>query len=246
MTVQIALCDDETEELVKMEKMLNVYAQKHKGANLEIEHFESADALLMKVSGQGYSPDLVFMDIYMPGKTGKSAPLGMGAARRLRGMKSRARLIFLTTSREHALDAFDVEASSYLLKPVSEDKVVSLLDRFLAEWEEKREKYILLRVEGMITKVLLNDIVFCEAKGKHQYIYMADGSKIVQSLSMAKLYEMCRSCGALVKVGVSYIVHLEHIVSLNAHEVHMDLERTIYLPRGTYRRLREQYIDYYC
>lgn len=44
----------------------------------------------------------------------------------------------------------------------------------------------------------------------------------------------------------SYIVHLEHIVSLNAHEVHTDLGQKIYLPRGTYRCLREQYLDYYC
>lgn len=246
MTVQIALCDDETEELMKTETILNVYAQKHKDADLVIEHFQSADALIMKVSERGYSPDLVFMDIYMPEKTGKSAPLGMEAARRLRDMGSRARLVFLTASREHALDAFDVEASSYLIKPVSEDKVVSLLERFWEEREEEREKCILLRVEGMLTKVLLNDIVFCEARGKHQYIHMADGSEIVQNLSMAKLYEMCRSCQALVKVGVSYIVHLEHIVSLNASEVHMDLGRKIYLPRGTYRCLREQYLDYYC
>ena len=118
MTVQIALCDDETAELTKIEKILSAYEQKHMDADFMVECFESTDELLYLISEGKYSPDLVFMDIYMPGETGESAPLGMEAARRLRDMGSRAKLVFLTTSREHALDAFDVEASQYLLKPI--------------------------------------------------------------------------------------------------------------------------------
>lgn len=58
--------------------------------------------------------------------------------------------------------------------------------------------------------------------------------------------EMCSACQELVKVGASYIIHLEYIDSLNAQEVQMDNGKKIYLPRGTYRLLREQYFDYYC
>ncbi|MDE6435753.1 MAG: LytTR family DNA-binding domain-containing protein [Lachnospiraceae bacterium] len=246
MTVKIALCDDETAELNKTERLLSAYEQKHTSIDLMIECFESADELLYMVRERKYSPDLIFMDIYMPGETGESVPLGMEAARRLRDMGSRARLVFLTTSREHALDAFDVEASQYLLKPIQTDKLFSLLDRFRKEAEEEREKYILLRVEGMLKKVPLNDIVYCEAQGKRQCIYMADGTEVLQNLTMAKIYEMCSACQELVKVGASYIIHLEHIDSLNAQEVWMDNGQKIYLPRGTYRLLREQYFDYYC
>lgn len=246
MTVQIALCDDEMAELIKIEKMLSVYEQKHIDADFMIECFESTDELLYMVSEGKYSPHLVIMDIYLPGETGESAPLGMEAARRLRDMGSGAKLIFLTTSREHALDAFEVEASQYLLKPLQTDKFFSLLDRVRKETEVEQEKYILLRVEGLLKKVSLNDIVYCEAQGKRQCIYMADGTEMLQSLTMARIYQMCAACQELVKVGVSYIVHLEHIVSLNAQEAQMDNGQKIYLPRGTYRLLREQYLDYYC
>lgn len=246
MTVKIALCDDETAEFKKTERLLNAYEQKHTSIDFMIERFESTDELLYMVRERKYSPDLVFMDIYMPGETGENAPLGMEAARWLRDMGSRANLIFLTMSREHALDAFEVEASQYLLKPVQEDKLFSLLDRFWKEAEEEREKYILLRVEGMVTRVSLNDIVYCEAQGKHQCIYMADGTEVLQNLTMAKIYEMCAVCQELVKVGASYIVHLEHIVSLNAQEAQMDNGQKIHLPRGAYRLLREKYFDYYC
>lgn len=246
MTIKIALCDDETTELTKTEKMLSDYEQKHPGSEFMIECFESTDELLHMMKEGKYMPHLIFMDIYMPGATGENVPLGMEAARQLRDMGSRANLIFLTTSKEHALDAFEVEAAQYLVKPVQTDKLFSLLERFSKEVKEEREKYILLRVDGMLKKVLLDDIVYCEAQGKRQCIYMADGTEVLQNLTMARIYEMCADCPELVKVGASYIIHLEHIVNLNVQEARMDNGKKIYLPRGTFRLLREQYFDYYC
>lgn len=143
MTVQIALCDDETTELKKTEEILGAYKQKHRNTDFMIERFESADELLYMVREGKYSPHLIFMDVYMPGETGESVPLGIEAAKRLRDMGNGAKLVFLTTSKEHALDAFDVEAFQYVLKPIQQDKVFSLLDRFQKEAEEEREKYIL-------------------------------------------------------------------------------------------------------
>lgn len=246
MTVQIALCDDEAAELTKTEKILDEYEQKHADMNFIIERFENPDGLLLRIREGRYLPHLIFMDIYMPAETGESAPLGIEAARRLRDMNVRAKLVFLTTSREHALEAFDVEAFQYLPKPVQPDRLFSLLDRFREEAGKEREQYILLNVEGMLKKISLEDIVYCEAQGKCQYICMKDGTNVQQNLTMTKIYEMCSACQAFVKVGVSYIVSLKHIASMNAQEILMDNGHKIYLPRGTYRILREQYFDYYC
>lgn len=66
---------------------------------------------------------------------------------------------------------------------------------------------------------------------------MADGAELVQNLTIAKIY---------VRAGDSYIINLEHIVSLNAQEMKLDNGQKIYLPRGTYRCLREKYFEYYC
>ena len=63
------------------------------------------------------------MDIYMKGKT------GIEAVRELHEMGDKSRVIFLTTSQEHALEAFRVEAAQYLVKPVSEADFFSLMDK---------------------------------------------------------------------------------------------------------------------
>ena len=246
MTVQIALCDDETMELERTEKLLNAYEKKYGAYDFLVQCFESTDALLTAVREGNYVPDLIFMDIYMPGEEGEIAPLGMETAKKLRDMGSEAEILFLTTSREYALEAFDVEASSYLVKPVQTDKLFSGLKRFLEKKEHENKKWILFKSQGRIVRVSLNDVVYCEAHGKRQHICMADGTERILNLTMAKIYDMCSACREFVRVGASYIINLEHIDSLNSQEVNLDTGQNIYLPRGTYHSLREQYFEYYC
>lgn len=236
----IALCDDETAEFYKTEKLLSDYEKKRPGMDFTIRHFENADELLYMVREENYMPDLIFMDIYMPDK------IGIEAAKKLRDIGYKGKLIFLTTSKEYALEAFDVDAFQYLVKPVAEDKLFLVLDRFLKYAEEERKKYILLRIEGKLVRVSLNDIVYCEAQGKTQCLYLINGTQCVLRMTMMEIYELLSGYQEFVRIGVAFIVNLGYIASLNAKEIHMDNGKKIYLPRGTYKGLREQYFRYYC
>lgn len=242
----IALCDDELTETEKTEKLLSDYKKKHPGLDLVIRCFENAEDLLRLVREEKYIPDLLFMDIYMPDKNSAPCPLGMEAAKALRGMDYKGKIIFLTTSREYALEAFDVDAMQYMVKPVSEDKLFSLLDSLLREIEKERKKFILLRVEGRLARVSINDIVYCEAQGKIQYLYLANGTQYILRMTMTEIYEQLSCYQEFVRIGVAFIVNLGYIGSLNAKEICMDDGTRIYLPRGTYKALREQYFNYYC
>ena len=246
MTYLIALCDDETVELNKTEKILNAYEQEHPEVDFMIERFESADELLYRMEDREYTPDLVLMDIIMSGSGGVSDALGMEAAKKMRNMGSRAKLFFLTTSREYALEAFDVDALQYLLKPISQERLFCVLDRFLESEEEERKRYILLKREGRFVKVAVNDIVYCEAQGKTQCLYFADGGECWQRMTMMELYELLSPYQEFVKIGAAFIVNLEYVDSLNAQDICLAGGRQIFLPRGAYKGLREQYFSYYC
>lgn len=246
MTYLIALCDDETAELNKTEKILSAYERKHPELDFMIESFESAGELLYMVEERNYAPDMIFMDIFMPGQDGTNVCLGMEAAKRLRKMGNRAKLFFLTTSREYALEAFDVEASQYLLKPVAEDRITAALDRIVAETEEERKKYLLLKIEGRIVRVAVKDIVYCEARGKTQSMYLVDGGEQLLRLTMTELYEMLSRYMEFVRIGAAFIVNMEYIDSLNAQDICLTTGKKIYLPRGAYKNLKELYFGYYC
>lgn len=242
----IALCDDETAELVKTEKLLRGYEKEHSGADLVIEHFSDAEELLCMIQEENYMPDVIFMDIFMPDKQGNQTSFGMEAAARLRKLEYRGKLVFLTTSREYALEAFDVDADQYLVKPVPENKLFLLMDRLLADVEEERRKYILLRIEGQLVRVSVNDIVYCEAQGKTQWLHLVNDRQCLLRMSMGEIYGLLSQYPEFVRLGAAFIVNLGYVGSLNAKEVHMDNGKRIFLPRGAYKSLREQYFNYYC
>jgi len=242
----IALCDDEPKELEKTEKLLSDYGKNHPGPDFMIQRFENADELLVLVREEHYMPDLIFMDIYMPDSGQNAYPLGMEAAKELRRMNYKGKLVFLTSSKEYALEAFDVEALQYMVKPVSENKLFSVLNSLFKDIEEERKKYILLKIEGRLVRVSLNDIVCCEAQGKTQWLYLINGMRYLLRMTMSEIYRLLSHYQEFVRIGVAFIVNLGYIGSLNAKEICMDNGMKIYLPRGTYKSLKEQYLRYYC
>ena len=236
----IALCDDEVEQLHKTEEVLTEYRNLHPRENFHVKRFESAGILLDLIRKEEFLPDLIVMDIYMPDQ------MGIEAARELRRMGNHCRIVFLTTSREHALDAYEVEAAQYLVKPLSKEKLFPLLDRFLEEIEEERRRYILMRIEGMVQRIAVDDIVYCEAQGKTQYMHFANGTQCMLRITMAKIVEMLSPYTEFMRVGIAYLVNMEHIEYVSKVEIQMDTGKKIYPPRGSYQMVREKYFAYYC
>lgn len=236
----IAICDDEKTELDKTEQMLRNYGKKYPRTDFTIECFKNADELIYAVREKDYTPDLILLDIYMPEK------MGIEAARELREMGNKSKVIFLTTSKEHALDAFGVDAAQYLVKPVSEKVLFPVIDKLLMDIEEMSRKYVLLRIEGRIQRIAVDDIAYCEAQGKTQRLYLTNGMQCLLHITITEIYGMLSRYRNFVRVGIAYVVNLEHVDSLNAQELHMDNGKKIYLPRGSYQPLREKYFGYYC
>jgi two-component system LytT family response regulator/two-component system response regulator LytT len=80
-----------------------------------------------------HSPDVVFLDVHMPGLD------GMGVVRRLREMDLvPPRFIFVTAYEQHAVEAFRLEAMDYLLKPVEKARLAESVERAVRAVQEKR------------------------------------------------------------------------------------------------------------
>ncbi|MCH5342931.1 MAG: response regulator transcription factor [Acetatifactor sp.] len=234
----VALCDDEQAEVVKNQGMLSNYKKAHPELDFETGTFENAEQLLLKVQ-EGYAPDLILMDIYMEGKT------GIEAARELHEMGSKSRVIFLTTSEKHAVEAFRVDAAQYLVKPVSEAEMFPLLEKQFEILNEVRRKYVVLQVNNRTFRVMVHDIVYCEAQGKRQYLHLTDGTQLCIHMSMTGLEELFLPYDEIVRIGKGYIINIDHVEGLDSHAVQLDNGLKLFLPRGAYQSLRKQYITYY-
>ena len=117
--MKMALVDDNEKERSRLMEMLRSCSKKACG-EAEIAEFASAEEF-----DDAFSPgsfDVVFMDIYMEGRD------GMQAARHVYESDRACRIIFTTSSREHAVESYDVGAAYYLVKPVEEEKLKKAID----------------------------------------------------------------------------------------------------------------------
>ncbi|MDF2714436.1 MAG: yehT 2 [Paenibacillus sp.] len=122
--IRAVLIDDEELALDLLDIML-----KEIGGVTVVGKFSRAAEALHEMAR--LEADLVFLDIEMPGMN------GLAAAERLLSANPRMTIVFVTAYQHYAIDAFDLEAMDYLLKPISSSRLLKALDRF----HKKREPH---------------------------------------------------------------------------------------------------------
>ncbi|MPM09264.1 hypothetical protein SDC9_55580 [bioreactor metagenome] len=154
--MKIAICDDELQQLERANSLLNQYTSIHPQYDIKISSFSAPLALLTHVSENG-GFDVLLLDIYLPGI------LGTEAARELRDLGDNCQIIFLTTSRDHAIDAFSLNAAHYLVKPYSENEFYSALEKVMDKLK-REEVYITVKSTEGIRRIYLNKLVYSETE----------------------------------------------------------------------------------
>lgn len=129
------------------------------------------------------SPDLVLLDIRMPGMD------GLEAAQYINQLASPPVIIFTTAFDQHALDAFKVHAFDYLLKPVRQEKLRQVIERVsqfnrvqLASVNKPQDvrKTISSKISGSIKLIPVDDIIYFLAEQKYVTVKHLKGETIIE------------------------------------------------------------------
>src|SRR5918994_6861240 len=123
------------------------------GLRLRLEPFDDVEIVDTCSNGREairsiktHKPDLVFLDIQMPGFDGFSVVKGV--------MEIEPPLfVFVTAYEEHAIRAFEANAVNYLMKPVDEDKLADTLDRVRTRLAEKRSAEEAEKLKDVLAEV---------------------------------------------------------------------------------------------
>ncbi len=147
--MQIYICDDQQAETTALQACLT-QAAAELPADCKINAYSSGKALINAVE-MGARPSLVILDVYMEGIS------GIETGRRLRTLLPDLPLAFLTTSREFAVDAFELNALHYIVKPVTVETARTLLAR-LPVLPGKSDRMLALPVQGKTAQFSLTEI----------------------------------------------------------------------------------------
>ena len=179
-----------------------------------IDHFSSlkiADKFVDSIKAleylQKHSVDVIFLDINMPKLD------GLSLSRVINASKSKPLLVFISAYSEYALEAFEVAAFDYILKPYSESRIVDTLKRLEYCTAIKRSNSkITLSKNNKLYVQSVNDIYYCEANEHEVYVYTKDNQyKISSSISdfNKKLPQ-----DVFFKCHRSYIVNIDKITEV--------------------------------
>lgn len=234
--MKIAVCDDETTELLHVTSLLNEY-KLAKNIDLFIFAFQSPVELIRQIESRIHY-DILILDIMMP------SLCGMDAAKEIREYDKNVKIIFLTSSPEFAVDAYSVNAYNYLLKPFLKDKFFSLLDGVLLEIHTHAKECLIVKCKNGITRFPINSLEYCEIINKTILYYLSNGTVLESFASMIKLEAELLKYPSFLKPHRSFVVNMDFIKSLNTKEILLENGAKVPVPRGKYNEIKQAFINY--
>lgn len=188
-------------------------------------------------------PDIVFLDIQMPEMN------GMEVARKLLNKEYIPEIIFVTAYDQFAVEAFEVNAIDYLLKPISEDRLKQRLEKMIIEDEkdkdlnydklkeliysirpEKTSQRISLYQNNRLIPVDIEDIIYITIENKSTVIYSNKG-KFDTNHTLNDLMDKLDN-NIFFRSHKSYIVNLTYIESIDpwfnyTYNIHLENSKEI-------------------
>jgi two-component system LytT family response regulator len=159
-----------------------------------------------------HKPDLVFLDIDMPGHTGLELPDFFDKS------QINFKIVFITAFTEYALNAFELSAIDYILKPAGKDQIERALQKITPQSAQQlnvlkdnlsdgSRKIALQTSEGLLF-IPINEILYLKADGSYTYLHLENNTKHTFSKRLSEF-------AALEKTGLFMRIHRSHIINLN-------------------------------
>jgi two-component system LytT family response regulator len=168
-------------------------------------------------------PDIVFLDVQMPKLTGLEL---------LELVEGNPHIIFTTAYDEYAINAFDLNAVDYLLKPFSKERFGKALDKVFEKIEgnqpsknvgqlkshlseDKKLENIVVKSNSNIHVIPLNEVLYIESEDDYVMIHTAKGKHLKHQTM--KFYEEHLDVGVFIRIHRSYIVRLAEISKIEKY-----------------------------
>lgn len=235
--IRIAICDDLTSDIESLKLYIKKYSKENPSLQIKAMAY-SAPADILNTLKRADTFDIIFLDIYM------EALNGIDLARHIKKSGVKSRIVFVSTSREHALAAFGVNAIQYLVKPVKYTDFANAMKMALAD-KAHRDEALSIEFDRQVFKVPFENIIYVESQRNYQYLYLNNGEPQKTRMTCSELYEFMKERPEFIKVGVSYIVNMDFVLRVTSKDIELTDNRIIPMPRGSYSAIKAEYINYY-
>jgi two-component system LytT family response regulator len=155
-------------------------------------------------------PDLVFLDIEMPGHS------GLELLDFFNEDEITFSIIFTTAYQQYALNAIKVNAFDYLLKPIEPEELLKAIERFKKKFEKEQQKEvdisltankIAVPISNGVKFLDTNSIIYLKADNTYTEVFLDSGEKIIVSRTLKNFEEALSSNANFFRCNKSYIIN---------------------------------------
>ena len=232
--MRIAICDDEIQFVDTICSLLEQWGQEHE-IKLTLYRFTDGDDLI--AAHQNECMDLIILDVIMPLLS------GIDTAKELRNMNQAVPIVFLTSSREFAVDSYEVKAFNYLIKPVDRAKLFTTLDDFSKTFNLPQTTYTAQTGSGFC-RIIIANVDYLEAQNKQVLVHLTDGKTIIIRELFSKCEEVFSPENGFCRCHRSYIVNLNNVEQFSKTGLTTIYNAAIPISRNSYTAFKETYFNY--
>lgn len=229
--LSIAVCDDELLECLNISAKIQALMEEMQ-ISCSIERFLSGKELLNDLNRF----DLIFLDILMDGMD------GMETARRCRKLAFEKMLVFLSSSRSYVFDAYDVEAFHYLVKPVEDEKLKTVLKRAAEKEKHISQEYIVVSRERQNRKIFLDSVLYFEIRGRRIDVHEENG--IFTYYGQIGVLEQQIQRKGFFRCHKSYLLNLKHVEVYSRQDAVLDNGEKIIIAKRRYEEFCQEFLSY--
>ncbi|MCM1375156.1 MAG: LytTR family DNA-binding domain-containing protein [Muribaculum sp.] len=233
--MRIAICEDNREHREILEEMIKRWAQKQR-ENVLVRHYESAEQFLFYMKDEPHF-DLVFLDIQM------SKINGLQLARMIRQEDRLILLIFTTALKRYAPVGYEVAAFRYLIKPLQENEVFTVLTKASQVIEERKREAVIVTRGDESRRVFKEDIYYIEVDNHHVILHLKE--ETIRFKAKLKEFETQFREPQFCKCHRSYIVNLKYTGKISREGVEIDGRVTLPISKSRWEELNHCYMEYY-
>ena len=230
MDLNIAVCDDSFVDREYISKLVSLWGQKS-GHYVHMDTFTSAENFLFNYS-ETYDFDMILLDIEMADMN------GVELAKRIRRDNDSIQIIFITGYSDYISDGYDVSALHYLMKPVDDVKLFSVLDRAVLKLG-KNDKVLVYEASGEVFRIPIYKIRYADVYGN--YVSIHANIDLTIKMTLSNLFDGLDE--RFYRVGRSVIVNLTEISRVTKTEIKLRDGSSIAVPRGAYDGINRAIIN---
>lgn len=232
--MHIAIVEDNEKERHELLQMLHAYFLKMN--TLYTYDTYAAGEEFLKAFHPG-SYDLVFLDIYMDGIS------GMDTARAVRRTDSSCPLFFISASRMHAVESYEVQAVYYLTKPLEETAFLQAMDRVCSRLT-KANRYLTVSVKGHLhMKLLLKDILFVDCLARKTHIHL-ENTQLVIDNSIASVLEILSEDERFLSCNRNVLVNMDWVECIPQEEFIMKNQEHVPIRQRGRGAVKKAFLEY--